>query len=64
MFTLDSGGGGCFPSTAKVILKNGNSVLMSQLQIEDQVQTGIRLLIPFGDSSFRCALWTFKQQLK
>ena len=31
----------CFPSFAKVSLKNGKSVRMSELQIGDEVQTGI-----------------------
>ena len=42
----------CFPSTAKVSLQNGKSVIMSELQKGDQVQTGmfILLLISFrGD---------------
>ena len=30
----------CFPSHAKMSLKNGNTVMMSELQIGDQVQTG------------------------
>ena len=31
----------CFPSSAKVRLENGKSVTMSELQIKDQVQTGM-----------------------
>ena len=31
---------GCFPSTARVILENGKSVTMSELQTWDKVQTG------------------------
>ena len=31
----------CFPGTAKVNLHNGKSVKMSELQIGDQVKTGI-----------------------
>ena len=37
----DSGGGGCFPSSAMVKLNNGKSVTMSRLQLGDKVQTGI-----------------------
>ena len=33
-------GGGCFPSVAKVGLKNGEIIRMSDLQVGDQVQTG------------------------
>ena len=33
--------GGCFPSIAKVVTKNGKSVTMSELQKGDRVQTGI-----------------------
>ena len=36
----DSGGGGCFPSTARVELQNGKMVKMFELQIDDQVKTG------------------------
>ena len=32
---------GCFPSESKVKLNNGNFVTMSELQIGDEVQTGI-----------------------
>ena len=38
VYILDSGG--CFPSTAKVNLKNGKVVPMSDLKIGDEVQTG------------------------
>ena len=38
--TAAPSGGGCFPSASKVKLKNGKSVMMSGLQIGDQVQTG------------------------
>ena len=34
-------GGSCFPSVAKVQVKNGKSVAMSELKNGDQVQTGI-----------------------
>ena len=37
---LDSG---CFPSTAKVHLKNGKVVTMSELKIGDQIQTGTNI---------------------
>ena len=30
----------CFPSMAKVKFENGNSVMMSELQIGDKIQTG------------------------
>ena len=40
--TTSSEGGGCFPSLAEVKLKNGKSVTMSELQIGDQVQTGMK----------------------
>ena len=33
--------GGCFPSTSRVTLENGESVTMSELQGGDMVQTGI-----------------------
>ena len=33
---------GCFPSMAKVMLENGKSVIMSELQIGDKVKTGIK----------------------
>ena len=33
----------CIPSTARVILDNGQSATMSQLQIGDRVQTGINM---------------------
>ena len=36
----DSGGGGCFPSVARVQLEHGKSILMSELQTGDRVQTG------------------------
>ena len=32
---------GCFPSLAKINLQNGKSILMSELQMGDQVQTGM-----------------------
>ena len=35
-------GGECFPATAKVTLDSGKSVKMSELQIGDQVQTGMK----------------------
>ena len=41
----ESSGGSCFLSLAKVKVKNGKSVTMSELQIGDQVQTG-KLCIP------------------
>ena len=31
----------CFPSVAKVMLENGTSVRMSELQAGDKVQTGM-----------------------
>ena len=31
----------CFPSTARVSLENGKSVIMSELQVGDRAQTGI-----------------------
>ena len=37
---LTGGGGGCFPSSARLQLENGKSVTMSELQVGDQVQTG------------------------
>ena len=40
-----SGGGGCFPSTARTKLRTGRLVTMSELQIGDEVQTGMKLLI-------------------
>ena len=33
---------GCFPFAATVNMANGKSVLMSELQIGDKVQTGIK----------------------
>ena len=33
----------CFPSTAKISLKNGKFVKMSQLQVADQVQIGTHI---------------------
>ena len=39
--TTTSGGGGCFPASGYVLLENGRSVTMSELQLGDQVQTGI-----------------------
>ena len=36
---------GCFPSSSKVNLENGKSVLMSDLQLGDQVQTGKKKFI-------------------
>ena len=39
---------GCFPSTAKVNLENGNLVSMSELQCGDRVQAGIK-----SDTIFR-----------
>ena len=33
----------CFPSMAKVKLKNGKTVTMSELEIGDRVQTGITI---------------------
>ena len=38
--SAEGGRGGCFPSTARVILENGRKVRMSELQIGDKVQTG------------------------
>ena len=37
-----SSSSGCFPSTAQVILESGKSVAMSELQIGDKVQTGMK----------------------
>ena len=34
------GGGGCFPSVAKIKLQNGNLVQISELHAGDHVQTG------------------------
>ena len=34
------GGGGCFPSSARVTLENGKLVAMSELQTGHKVQTG------------------------
>lgn len=31
----------CFPSTASVTLKNGKQIAMGELQVGDQVQTGM-----------------------
>ena len=36
----DCGEKNCFPSTSKIKLANGKSVMMSELQLGDQVQTG------------------------
>ena len=36
----ESSSRGCFPSSFKVSLENGDSVTMSELQIGDRVQTG------------------------
>ena len=33
---------GCFPGTAQVILETGKSATMSELQIGDKVQTGMK----------------------
>ena len=41
---LSKTGGGCFPSSAKVKLESGKIVPMSELQIGDQVQIGIKRL--------------------
>ena len=38
--TAAPSGGGYFPSASKIKLENGKSVMMSELQIGDQVQTG------------------------
>ena len=35
----------CFPSSARVLLENGKSVTMSELQIGDRVQTGMNIWI-------------------
>ena len=43
----ESGGGGCFPSSATVKLVNQKSVSMSDLQIGDQVQTGRESVVMF-----------------
>ena len=32
---------GCFPSNIKLRLEDGNSVVMSELQVGDRVQTGL-----------------------
>ena len=37
-----SSGDGCFPTVAKVKIENGDTVVMSQLEIGDQVQIGIK----------------------
>ena len=37
----NTGGDDCFPSAARVSLENGKSVMMSELQIGDKVQTGM-----------------------
>ena len=34
--------GFCFPSTSTVNLNNGKTVIMSELQVGDKVQTGIK----------------------
>ena len=38
MFLCTSGG--CFPSLANVMLRNGKSIRISELKIGDQVRTG------------------------
>ena len=50
-YYIEGGGGGCFPAVAEVKLKNGKSVPMSELEIGDQVQTGIDRY--FISSNFR-----------
>lgn len=35
-----SEGGGCFPSSERVTLRNGKTVIMSELQVGDKVQIG------------------------
>ena len=34
----------CFPATGRLILENGKSITMSELQVGDRVQTGISIL--------------------
>ena len=41
--TSGGGGGGCFPSQAKVYLRNGKSITMSELKLGDEVQAGTDL---------------------
>ena len=41
----------CFPSASKVNLKNGKSIPMSDLQLGDQVQTGISSLFSYNFGS-------------
>ena len=48
---LDSGGG-CFPSVGKVVIENGKSVTMSELQKGDRVQTGIDQQVSTTDILF------------
>ena len=48
----------CFPSNSKVKLANGNSVMMSELQLGDQVQTGN------NSSEFRSCFETIKWEAK
>ena len=43
---LDSGGG-CFPSIAKLKLVNGKSIMMSDIQIGDKIQTGMETVCFF-----------------
>ena len=39
-YSGDGGDDGCFPSSARIYLENGNIIAMSELQIGDQVKTG------------------------
>ena len=41
--TTTASPGNCFPSSARVMLENGKSVTMSELQIGDKVQTGMHM---------------------
>ena len=40
MFVLFLHTGSCFPSLAKVMLRNGKSIRISELKVGDQVRTG------------------------
>ena len=43
--------GECFPATARLSLENGKSVMMSELQVGDRVQTGNSITVIYKDAS-------------
>ena len=48
---VGSNNGDCFPSMAKIKLEDGTLITMSQLQIGDNVQTGINFFVTKSENT-------------